>query len=675
MRRLPVVLLLAASVTVAAQQAPPVFRSAVSLVVVDATVLDGDGRPVPGLSAADFEIKLNGKVQPIRTMSYLRVEAPAGLAEPAATPPPAVTGLRSVATNAVPADERKILLVMVDDMSFPAGGGMRTLAAARTFIARLPPTVLLGVTTTSGAVVVNPTLDRAVVESGLRRIVGQFVDPRRASSPANPSVGITEAIEIAHYNNTSARDTAITRECLDGGRAMQTGEYGIGSNAIGLYNTKCATDLMSAARLIASQTTGSTSRQIRSITDAVQALHGAPGLKQMIVVTQGIATTRELSTVFRPITSAAAAAGVQLTVLMEDEDDNDAANQARVTSEAFGQRLSDTGLTSRRREDRRMFSNALQALADIAGGTFERIVTNPAGAFNRAAIAGSAVYRLGVEAPGDASPAAPIEVSAVVKRAGVSIHANRHAVLPDAVPSMSAAERVDAAITRGSPFFAVPLRVGVTRRQADSEQVELSVGLAVPAAVPGPLKVTIGVLSAAGALKRGVRVLPAPETGADYSLTVPMPIAPGPYRLRLAVEDANGRVGSVDTEVDGRLTPMGPMLASDLLTWSTGANGQREFFTLDALPAGLQQLGAGLELYRAAGESFPPDVRVALTILSEDGTPVATIDLTPRVTNDRLRAEASLPVAALPAGVYVIRATVLARGERLGEVAVRLRRQ
>ena len=51
----------------------------------------------------------------------------------------AVIGLRSVATNAVPADERKILLVMVDDMSFPAGGGMRTLAAARTFASKLSP--------------------------------------------------------------------------------------------------------------------------------------------------------------------------------------------------------------------------------------------------------------------------------------------------------------------------------------------------------------------------------------------------------------------------------------------------------------------------------------------------------------------------------------------------------
>lgn len=511
-----------------------------------------------------------------------------------------------------------------------------------------------------------------MVESGLSRIVGQFVDPRRASSPANPSVGITEAIEIAHYNNTSARDTAITRECLDGGNAIQTGEYGIGSNAIGLYHTKCATDLMSAARLIASQTTGGTGRQIASIADAVEAMKGAPGLKQLILVSQGIATTRELAMVFRPITNAAAAAGVQVSVLMDDEDDMDASTQARGTSEAFGLLVSDSSITSRRREDKRMFGNALQALADTAGGTFERIVTNPDGAFMRAAIAGSAVYRFGVEAPPGTSSTSSLDVSAAVKRPDVSVHANRHAVLPGAIPAMSTSERVDAAITRGTPHFAVPMRVSVARRQADDAQVELTVGLAVPASVRGPLKVTIGVLTATGALKRGVRELPVPEGRADYSLTVPMPVAPGTYRVRLAVEDAEGRVGSVNTEVDARLTPMGTMLASDLLTWSTTATGQREFFTLDAVPVGVQQLGAGLELYRGAGESFPRDVHVALTISAEDGSPIATVDLTPRVAGDRLRADATLPIGALPAGVYIIRATVLAGGQQLGEVATKL---
>src|SRR4051794_36109974 len=59
MRSILVALLATASLTAAAQQNPPTtFRSSVTLVAVDVSVLDKDGRPVPGLTADDFHIKL-----------------------------------------------------------------------------------------------------------------------------------------------------------------------------------------------------------------------------------------------------------------------------------------------------------------------------------------------------------------------------------------------------------------------------------------------------------------------------------------------------------------------------------------------------------------------------------------------------------------------------------------
>src|SRR4051812_40520684 len=79
MRVMVTILAVCLSVPVAGQQPPqtPTFRSSVTLVTVDVVVLDRDGKPVPGLTADDFQIKLNGKVQPVRALSYVQVAAQA----------------------------------------------------------------------------------------------------------------------------------------------------------------------------------------------------------------------------------------------------------------------------------------------------------------------------------------------------------------------------------------------------------------------------------------------------------------------------------------------------------------------------------------------------------------------------------------------------------------------
>ena len=52
-------------------QGTPTFRSGVDLIQVDVTVLDKAGAPVPGLTAADFTVKINGKTQPVRTAAFV----------------------------------------------------------------------------------------------------------------------------------------------------------------------------------------------------------------------------------------------------------------------------------------------------------------------------------------------------------------------------------------------------------------------------------------------------------------------------------------------------------------------------------------------------------------------------------------------------------------------------
>ena len=54
---LPVLLLGAA----AGAQTPPRFPAGADVVSVDVSVVDGDGRPVRGLTAADFVVEVDGR--------------------------------------------------------------------------------------------------------------------------------------------------------------------------------------------------------------------------------------------------------------------------------------------------------------------------------------------------------------------------------------------------------------------------------------------------------------------------------------------------------------------------------------------------------------------------------------------------------------------------------------
>jgi VWFA-related protein len=656
--------LAAAAPLAAARPQTPVFRSGVTLVTVDVTVLDRDGNPVPGLKAEDFEIKLNGKAQPVRTLSFVRV---AQTAAPlvARDIDPEVTG-RHVATNTAAPGESKVFVLMIDDLSYPPEAGRSLFTSARKFVERQPDGVYVGLSTTSGSVIVNPTSDHAAVAAAMKKVVGEFTDPRRMLTPTSPTVGIAESIDIVVHNDTAMMNNMLQRECLPRARFASV-------SALLTSENPCAMEAQSAARMIASQTRGTTARQVDAVVGALQAMKGAPGLKQMVLLSEGIGVTRESMTAFTPVARAAAEAGVQISVLVEEGNDLDMADTGHVATEEIG-RLADTGMSMRRREDRRMFKAAMQTLADVSGGTFETIIGQADRAFDRAAASGSAVYRLGVEPPAGVQESKPLNVSANVRRPGLAVHANRQAVLPGERVEPTVADRTRAAINEGQPLFGVPIRMSVVRRQASSGQVELGIGLEVPGTVKGPLTATFGLVDAAGALKSGAREVAVPAPPSDYRLTFPIPVAPGAYTVRFAVADASGGVGSAETSIDAHLMPMGPFDASDVLTWWNDAAGKAQFLALDRIPAGVTSLGAGLELYPRAGAALPNAIRVKLSLVRADGSTAVEREVTPLAGGNMFRAEAALPLDGVAAGQYILRAAVTTDGKLAGTASAIIRR-
>ncbi len=104
----------------------------VSVTNVDVVVTDANGKPIPDLTAADFELKQDGVVQPLTNFSFILNAAPPATA-PASTPAPAAAPEPPPAQAA-----RAHLVVFVDLLHMSASDKNRALESLRLY---LPTTV------------------------------------------------------------------------------------------------------------------------------------------------------------------------------------------------------------------------------------------------------------------------------------------------------------------------------------------------------------------------------------------------------------------------------------------------------------------------------------------------------------------------------------------------------
>lgn len=672
-----------------AGQQTPSFRSAVTLVTVDVSVLDADGRPVPGLAPGDFEIKLNGRVRPVRVLTY--VQAAGELPASAASKVPALArpyegereGRQTVTNDGVvaaakQAGEDRVFVLLVDDLSFEPMRGKALFTEARNFINRLPAVDLVGLATTSGSVAINPTADRARIRAALEKAAGeggnvQSLTPPGADAADTPehdadgSVSVSQAIDI-DFGNMETLKVAIATACFNGERAEVDSQV---LDVLIATNT-CAGQVSRQARTIASRTRQTTRRQVGSYVSTLEAMRAATGLKHLVVLSDGLAVGRDVAQLI-PVARAAAGAGVQVSVLMEERDLSLSDGGRRQVMAQKAQ--ADTGAPQRRIEDNKMYLAGGQLAAEMAGGQFYRIIGQPAPFFTRVRTASAAVYRLGIEPAADLDPARITSVDAKVNRRGVFVHANRHGVAP-AAAALAASEptvedRLKAAVGQGQSHGAVPLRVATSvRRSAGSQTVDVNINAAIPPTIAGPL---IGMFGLArvptpgeplGAMTSGRGEISKAADG-SFQWSVAVPTAPGSYLLRVAVADAAGALGALEVPIDAELTPMGPFVASDIITAWVDTAGTAHVVALDALPPAATSLQVLFELYAPAGgaasvlETLKDDVQVEVSVTRVgDSEPIDAREVVPRFAEGVLRTLTEFAVDDWRPGTYHIRARV-----------------
>ena len=663
----------------AASQEPP-FKSGVALVTIDVMVLDRDGGSVPNLTAADFEVKLDGRVQPIRGVTFLSaaapVEAMAGAVGPTfdavTTPAPAPSAPGSGAPRA--------FVILVDDLSFLPTRGRALFAAARRFVTGLPASDRVGFATTTGTQAINPTTDRAAIGAALAAVVGAYIDPKSNAAhgpgnnpqngPPDQAVGISQALAIDR-GDAGALEAAIVRECFNGVRppaASSTGEM--------LANSQCASTVQREARRTAAAVKQTVERQLQAYQSIIRAMQPAAGVKHLVLLTDGIGLSQDMDPL-APVSRAAAEAGVQISIVIESADASLSDEGRRDPGNAPQQ--TDMGASQRRREDDALFLNGAKTVADNVGAAVHHVVGSADPFFARVQRAAAAVYRIAVEPPADTRAGKDFALSARVKRAGVTTLANRRAFagMPTAAPpsalpvtrrtdppaGMTVDEQLRYAIATGRPQRGLPMQLGRTlRRGSDATQVSLDVAIEIPAAAKLPLSAVVGVVDSGGAIRSASKQIDAAAQDGVYRIDFSLALAPGAYKLRFAAADAAGTIGAMESAIKVELAAMGPLVASDLLRWTAGAEDQRRALMMDTVPAGASTLGALLELYPTDGASPPADlvVKIALTPAEAGQPALAAIEriVTPESRDGVLVAEAEFPLSRMASGTYALRAVV-----------------
>ena len=183
--RLVALVLVPAAIAVASQQDLPRFRSDLDVVQFTATVLDKDRRPVTGLTAADFEVLVDGKPRPLA--AFAAVTLPDGTST-AITAPPLVGP--DVHTNQLPPEGRLVVIVM--DRSTPSGQPMQVArAVANATIDQLGPADLGAVVFTAAGLLnysQGITADRARLHAAVAAALGGALE--EPPLPASLAAGV-----------------------------------------------------------------------------------------------------------------------------------------------------------------------------------------------------------------------------------------------------------------------------------------------------------------------------------------------------------------------------------------------------------------------------------------------------------------------------------------------------
>jgi VWFA-related protein len=591
--------------------ATPQFRSGVDVVVVEATVLDKAGAVVKGLEPGDFTVEVGGKPREIVSTALVEFEAPSKDAPPADV---------EITTNE-PINAGRIVLLMVDQNSLRSEN-RGVLDAAQRWIQSLGAKDRVGlITFPQSGPRVDFTTDHVKVADVLAKVVGSPPPP----IPGFRNIGQWEAVRIYEEDNFTYQQV-VARECRGG-------------------DPICPPDIRDQSRQMVIDAQSQVYPVFAALRTLVRGLSAIPGSKHAVLISGGwMLSEREVVPEMNAIAAEAARTNVTVHTFTAEQSAHG----------AFRSRPSPTPF-----QDQQLVLSTVETLSGMTGGRAVRLVGSYDKAFAGLNAALSGYYRLGIRALPEDLDGKEHRISLKVRRQGASLASYRKVLVappPAAATAADPAKALGDAIKNGSTLTTLGLRATsyvLHGTASGTRDLRVIVAGDVSRAVAGKATVVAALYQTDG------KPVVAAETAIDVTADAPAALSmsldapPGTYGLRLAVRDAEGRLGSLERLVEVRWRKAGKVETPGLVLFRTVGRGQPTP-VFDGVDAG-DQIAAQLALSGAARQA-----RVEIDVTAVGGkTPL--VHRVPRITettSGQAVVHETLPASLLPPGRYAVRAKV-----------------
>jgi VWFA-related protein len=633
----------AAPVTPASDQ-PPVFRTGVEVLPIDVTVLDREGRQVVDLTAADFQVEVDGKPRKVLTAEYIKQYDPllAGQRRPTydnRVVEVADTGISSNGATGEPLG--RAILLLVDQGNIRFGSARPVMQNALKFVDRLQPNDRIAlVAVPAPGELVDFTTDHAKVREAMLRVTG-----RHTAQPRRFNVSITEAFAIYRQSDALLISQVILREC---------------SGLLGATDLeRCERDVEQEASEIVGDQRQQTDRSVSAIRSVLASLGGLDGPKSVVFISEGL-VLESLGGELDDLASVAADVRASLDVLLLDVPLFDASQSARPTTAGADRRLQEEGL---------------EMLAGMARGNLHRVVSSGEFAFRRIEMALAGYYLLGVEPTATDRDGKRHKIEVKTARRAVSVQSRRAFLSPEGPPPATPAEALTRSLRSPSPATGLPVRMSTwTYKEPGTSRVRVLVAAEVERGATESLSYAAGLVVAtkagkviaANAEPRDLETLEGDEGIAVYAGSVT--VDPGEYRVRLGVANADKKVGSVERAVTAWQMNGETLALGDLLLAPEPDARQTSLAPAVEPRVHNGTLVALAEAYAPASGAVT-DLSARLEVLKEEsGRPLASAPLQIAVgASPEVRvAQGRVPVGAIPPGAYFARVSFSEGGTARG---------